>query len=531
MAWLAGGAATSFVLARLHSWTGIIGAAAGLGLLALPDCGGQRGFRKHLGPWLLILAFGLGLMVVNPGLGDRLAKLGQEFRFQIWRDALPLLKLYPFGGIGLGAYEKTVPLVSQLDLPPDSRLTHPDSSWVLLAVEWGPLATLLLAGGIAWLLRARDSARPDAGSEDVMILRANQAAVLAWCVCGITDISFHRPETLVPGIALIGTLPWPTRTRLPGARFTGAAAGAACLILVGGWMARATVARGDPAQLRWDPLNPRVQYAAAIAAWNQRGDRTEAVRRFRISTALDSHSARLPATIGQLLAASAPEEAAGFWAEMLRRCRGEAAYGASLLLEAKHRNPELPSDYWASFTAEALPDALLAIAAEDGSDASALLARWCERGDFRAINDPNIAGFFLTALARAPDPGTILDRLMRAPVADIPARVQLQSARLLQAAGDSSRAWSILFALSQGTNLPAKRESLLADPRFRQWVGLLEEAPAVETTGVRLRLLDQVMERVGSPVWFRWERARLLHVLDREHEAVDELLMLLGDLD
>jgi hypothetical protein len=462
-------------------------------------------------------------MLVNPGLGDRLDKLGQEFRVQIWRDALPLLKQYPFGGVGLGAYEKTAPLVSRLDLPPDTRLTHPDSSWVLLAVEWGPLATLLLAGGFARLLRAREPATVESGPEVAAVLRANQAAVLAWFVCALTDISFHRPETLLPGLALLGTMPWP---RLPGARFTVAATAAACLIVVGSWLARTAAAREGAAQLRWDPLNPRVQYAAAVAAWNQHGDRTEAVRRFRISARLDSHSARSPAAIGRLLARSAPEEAAWFWREMLRRCRGDEAYGAFLLLEAKHSNRDLPSAYWTSVTAESLPNALLALAAEEGANASELLGLWTALGDPRLLADPNFAQFFFTALARAPDSGSILAGLLPVHADKIPADIQQRAAHLLQAAGDTSRAWDVLVRLEPIASLPSRHEVLLADPRFRQWVKLLDEARAPGNAAAQLKLLDDAMAKVGAQDWFRWERARLLRAVGREREAVDELLII-----
>ncbi len=94
----------------------------------------------------------------QPDLGGRLAGFAQEYRLRIWQDSLPLLAEYPVGGVGLAAYPATIPLGSRLDLPADSRLAHPDSSWVLLGVEWGPVATLALGLALLAALRREQEA-------------------------------------------------------------------------------------------------------------------------------------------------------------------------------------------------------------------------------------------------------------------------------------------------------------------------------------------------------------------------------------
>jgi len=120
------------------------------------------------------------------GRGD----VPMEFRIKIYRDTLPMLRDFPLTGTGLGTYETVYPFYARFSLAGATAL-HPESDWLMLAVEAGPVAVVLalLLAGLAGrgVIRERNSSGWPARWGFL-------SAALAAGLHGVVDVPLHRVE-------------------------------------------------------------------------------------------------------------------------------------------------------------------------------------------------------------------------------------------------------------------------------------------------------------------------------------------------
>ncbi len=104
--------------------------------------------------WLLPVALVLAAVVVwRVGLSNLLEALlsggawnGLDGRLELWSRAIYAINDFPFTGIGLGTFEKVIPVLYPLfSIGPDTVITHAHNLWLQVAVDLG------LPGLIAYL--------------------------------------------------------------------------------------------------------------------------------------------------------------------------------------------------------------------------------------------------------------------------------------------------------------------------------------------------------------------------------------------
>lgn len=538
--WLAALVFSVGILLRLRSLTGVVGFAAAAFLIVGHALGRNRPGAGH---WIwagLVAVLGFLLAAtLSPAFAARLDKLSQDFRLEIWSDCIALLRPMLGGGTGLGSFEHTYPLLSSLALPPNTRLVHPDSSWVLLTVEWGVILVLMLVIALGWMDSwNRPGASPGVSGEaddPVMIVTA-RAGTLAWLTCGLTDISLHRPETALIGCGLLALLPRRPGQRARGVGMPALALGLCLTAAFAGYFAQAaqTRALSSPGfaarDLRSDPLNPALHLQAARAAWNEEGDVDRALAHFRAAVALEHASMRYPEDIARLLTTRRPEEAVVFWGLVFKRGQANLGWSLESLDRAMAEFPGQSPAFWEEAVMAGNPDLRLVLARHPQADTRRLLAAWMAEGDPRCLHqEPRLVGALFEALQRIPAEGGIVRTLLDRAPRDLPREVHVRSIRVLEAAGDPARAWAVASAIEPFASIRGVPEELAGDPRH------FSLARLVTTTGARgpvakLRLLEEITQRSGVPAWFRLELARTQHAAGRETDALATLLALLeGD--
>jgi hypothetical protein len=530
--WLGGAALGPIALAQLNSWTGVVALAAGTLTLGGSLRPRRRGLHRHAA-WLWLVVFcAVGALVAQSStLTARLAELPHDFRLRIWRDCLGLLADFPLGGAGLGSFPGLYPLYGHLELAADSRLLHPDSSWVLLAVEWGLPAALLLLAGALWLLTRRpDATGVNSALPPLVIIRAG---IVAWLVAGISEIALHRPTLALVGLSLVAILPWPQYRRFTFPRWLAIAFSGCALILVAGGLQAAHARRSAVtregfavAHLQRDPLNARLHWLAALDAWNRRGDHKAAMAHFRAAVHLDHRSMQLAATAAQLLTPSRPAEAAWFWTEALRRSRQDRGLGRGLLAQAWRDFPEQPVAYWQEIVRAGHPALLALVASRPGVARTRLLWIWWHEQGPLAFGDPALSDDFFAALRLLPPDHPLLPAIVHSHPTGLGLDFYLRAARHLHTSGRHDLAWQALSRQPPLADLLTPGRTGETDPRFRHWQGLVDDLAQCGEHRARLRLLDEICRRPQPPPWFRAQLAQALLEAGRADEAVARLLEL-----
>lgn len=187
---------------------------------------------------------GLFLLVAQHGAWRELGTLldladpevAQDSKFRILGDALPMLQLSPWIGIGRGAF---IDVFGPYDSEPSHILhTHLESAPMAALVEWGPVfGGALIVGAMAWWLNAMVAhrERQDGAARQLLLL-----GLLAVGLQNLVDFGFEFLGVTAPAVALAGALsPKPSWRWAPSrARWVGGVA------LVGA-LAMAFVYRGD----------------------------------------------------------------------------------------------------------------------------------------------------------------------------------------------------------------------------------------------------------------------------------------------
>ena len=157
----------------------------------------------------LVLLLAAGFMIFG---GDTLQRLrpGSEevallttqgdFRLRIQRDALDMIGDSPWCGVGLGSFEGVFATYRQRSVV-DLHVVHPESDWLWLSAELGPLAGVLMLTGVVLLARRM---WPQRSGIDRPLRSAAAFAAAAFALHGFVDVSAHRVGTAWCGLFLLG---------------------------------------------------------------------------------------------------------------------------------------------------------------------------------------------------------------------------------------------------------------------------------------------------------------------------------------
>lgn len=491
-------------LLRTGSWTALLALGAGLTVLLARRNWGATARASGLAAFVVVM-----LAAFDPRLAARLGSLAADYRWEIWRDAFPLWVNWPGLGVGLGAFEPVYPLFGALELPYDARLFHPDSSLVKLILEWGLVPVAL---GAALLLRAALRAGP-AGPAG----RIAGAGLAAGLASGLTDVTWHRPESLLilavlAGLRLAARPPEPPAGNPRGMGWREAGAGLALATVIGAWAA------GPGArELRWGLLDPARLWIAA--GGGDGAAATPELRReqLRAAVRLEHRSVAFPWEAARGWHASDPQGAREFWILAVRRAGGN---GEDYFARAMAAFPATPPAYWCEVAAASDPNLLLLVEETDGS----ALRAW------RAVAPTPIT----PAIARA-----LLERLERGRPAPLEAalpglgeaepRYWERAARGFLAAGRPVPAWAAARHL-----LPPADDSVQAVASVPT-VGAgallaVKDYPGLQSwsrslpAGERRRGLELICAAPDAPPWFHFELARLLAADGEVAAAVNRVL-------
>lgn len=125
-----------------------------------------------------------------------------DVRVLIYRDTLRMIKDFPLTGTGLGTYGYVYPRYAEDSLWKAGAL-HPESDWLMLLAEGGPVAFLAAAAALGFaFLQLRGAKNSDYWPLRWAILCASLAAILH----GIVDVPLHRVQLgwWVLGLAGLG---------------------------------------------------------------------------------------------------------------------------------------------------------------------------------------------------------------------------------------------------------------------------------------------------------------------------------------
>ena len=146
---------------------------------------------------LLVVALVFFLGIDNPAARRIFGEWGgspagalSDYRLKVYLDALRMWSDFPLTGAGLGSYQYLYPFYADASLTEVTTI-HPDSDWLLLGLEAGPLA---IAGVIALLLCV---------GWRIFFLRAQEGWSVRWALItaatiasihGVFDVPLHRIE-------------------------------------------------------------------------------------------------------------------------------------------------------------------------------------------------------------------------------------------------------------------------------------------------------------------------------------------------
>ena len=145
---------------------------------------------------------------VREGHGEESAFSRQEpgdptldFRLLVFEDTLRLCAAFPATGVGLGNFQFAFPHCQAKTLR-EARVIHPESDWLMMVAEMGPLPLVALAGALVVLFRRLWNERASGGWP----LRWGVAtAAIVVLLHGLIDVPMHRVAlgwfVLVVGLA------------------------------------------------------------------------------------------------------------------------------------------------------------------------------------------------------------------------------------------------------------------------------------------------------------------------------------------
>ena len=515
-----------FLLLNLRSWTGIVGASAGVLALVFFMPHASRSIRRRSAMAACLITAGLVvLFAFSPALAERSHEFLRDYRMGVWSDSMNLVRGRVLGGAGLGAFEREYPLVGSLQLPIGVRLAHPDSSWVLFAVEWGFLGTLVLVlcfGALiySWPSSAEDHDAPGARAGHSSAVA--RSAVVAWLSCGVTDIALHRSATVFIGLSLVAIIL--SERRLPSWGAWVGRAGAlslSALAAVGVYLSSSwgatQVGPGALGGLTWDPLNPAVHFSEAQGALSGGGESAVALAHFRAVVTLEHSVPAVAEQVAKSVRTFDFQAAAFFWREAFRQAKGDSSgYGLGVLNEAiaSSGNQE-GCAYWIDVVRNSDPALLVGLAAYPGFDRDALLSEWLQSDRRDLLRLPAYQDRLFKSLAGKRLGGVLRDKIRDA-CPD--AGCKIRYARYLHSQNDDAAAWAIVSSMPMYT-LSSE------DTRLGRVSAVIALARSIKSTRERVDFLQMATKSGGNSRLTRLELARALAETGRYAEACDAALL------
>lgn len=497
----AAGGVCAAAAASLGSRGGLVALLAGA-IYFVARAGGRRARGWVLPTGALLI----GALLVAPGTVARLGDLGDEYRLELWWGSLRAWVEAPLGGVGGGGFADAFALFSGMLPVEGARVTHPDSSWVLLLVEWGAAGVVLVALAGWRLLRGGGRG----GAPHGLGIGA-EAGLVVWAVAAMGDVAFHRAASLAIGVPLLA-IAWPVGAgdgRTQGRGWTRAIGAALAFALAG--------------MAAWEgagPLDRRVNHEKGFAALGD-GDAPAAAGYFVAAAATDPANTEALRLYARALMPTAPELALPLWRRLFLAAGPRASF---FLGEELARGGGVSLRYWMR-AAETRPEAWVLLADRDEDGAQGCFERWRTASEAAKRLSPQQAT--LGALARW---GVVADLTAwmetRPPIAVIDG---VNGARFLSARGRGDMAWAWLAGvlpepedLGRAEPDEGLRARVLANPEDH--VAAARLLAQTESSEERVRLLSRWSERADAPPWFR---IRLAHTLARAGRRDEALAMLL----
>lgn len=466
----------------------------------------------------------IALLLFAPGPLSRLAAEGDGYRLELAGATLRALALAPWGGLGLGGFAPGFALFGGLVPAEGMRAIHPDCGWMLLLCEWGVLGLVALAlTGVALL-------KPASPAGDRPAQPAATAALVAWMVAAVGDISFHRVELLVLGLPLLAQR-FPARntsTRAPLPLLGPSCASIlAVATLVSIFYGRhrvdealdpaASAAAGSPAVL---PLDPAARHLAGNHAL-ARGDLPRAAVEYTVAAALDPANSIAIEAYARAIAHSRPDLALPLWRRLFE---GASERAQGLLKEELTRVDAPDASYWLRALPER-PTLWILPADSDLRGAQSAYEKWLRLpASIRAASPWQSV---LGASARwgtAKEFAAWLSDVKHASTADAAAN----GGELLSRRGRDDLAWLWLnHALPAPPTSPGRapdpalKAVVLANPS--DTVAAMRLVEQTNGSAERLALLKTLNARANAPATFRLLLARELDAAGRRPEALAEL--------
>ena len=353
-----------------------------------------------------------------------------DFRWLIFQDAWQLIRASPPTGIGLGNFEPVFATFREASFG-QAKALHPESDWLWLGAEAGPLAIFLVLIGSAILLWRMF---PMSEGTNQRFRLAAFIGALLFGLHGVVDVSGHRVGTAYAGVLLLGlalkrplafrrSVSIPIIFRVLGAALavTGVVwtyAGLTHASLPGGIGADNERRAATEANQRQDfdatirhanrglasaPLDWRLYFLRALGTVGANGAPGAALDDFRRARFLEPNSFEVPYQEGVAWLTRQPALAMTAWREALRRAGPQRAelYGRMLssaamsnrtvnrmLEEFGSSQPDLALAYLERVKGEAFTSALNRLLEHDPDLQSLrdeqrvrLFDLWSERGD------------------------------------------------------------------------------------------------------------------------------------------------------
>lgn len=520
-----------YPLAMVGSWTGFLALGAAAATYAWMNFGGDQGSWRRMA--LIALTSAVAVIVVatiNSDAANRLPDLVRDYRWKIWADTLPMAFANPGFGIGLGAFESIYPLHGALELPYNARLLHPDSSWVLLWHEWGTLPLILaLAAGITLATRTwRRLVHATQRGGPVRLGRLAASAAVGWLISGFTDVTLHRPESLLLGAALGGIalacaetaeepLEWSLRRPL-GLSLLAVALGLALWVVHVGQR-----------EIRWGLLDPTRLWNEAMKDRRAGTSTATWLGRLRAATRLQHTSVSYPYAAAELVHPLSPDDAFWFWQLAVQRA---GSHGRDYFSRAIQSFPSTPPGYWVRLAQATDPDLALRVTTLPHGEQARAIAAWIARQTQHKIA-PAVAQDLLEAVRRIGQP-ELLESAANNLETEAPNFWETIAA-LLQSIDHSQAAWLALTrampvpdaARFDTRPAPISPNLLLTLQRFAELRELLL-SPNPRDNPPNLLLLQRICAVAEAPPWFHFQLARALAANGEHAAAVDRGLRALA---
>ncbi len=508
--------------------------------------------RKGLGIALGVAALGVAaalftrgesmVRLLRPDATDEMSTVG---RFEIWKDCLSMIRDAPWFGHGLGTFRAAFPFYKSMNLGND-RVLHPESGWMLWAVELGlvPLGlglVLLVLLLFAWLRLAREMGR------GFSMRAAGLCGFLVLLTHSAYDVPAGRWAAGAFGLAALATA-WPVRKAvlMPAGRWAAVPVGGVALLWMMGFLtgiptwssgarerllARwtepgAVTMRGINDAVRAFPADVELHQIAALYKLRLRP--VQAWMHFSVINRLIPDSWILPQQQAVLAAEVDSAMALSYWELAIDRA-GERA--GEVFETARAQTASLPGadEFWRGFVSNR-PEFILLGRGTEAEKAAAVRYWLAHRGSNKELFPFELEAFYESLVDES------LAEEFRGWRAEHPELLGQHAGRwieILRQWGAQREAWELLLKVQPApeySNVDAKvdTEKLARQNRINpeDWVNAQMLVQALMAQG-RVEEADKVLmnsaQMQGAPRWFRVRAAHAAARSGRYAEAVELL--------